>query len=71
MIRSEHTVTGPLSSQQVAQQVEKIRRNAESHLEQLGSFDSFRSEAVKEILRKSIQNFQADRPFLARSIQKI
>jgi hypothetical protein len=40
-------------------------------LEQLGSFDSFRSEAVKEILRKSIQNFQADRPFLARSIQKI
>lgn len=56
---------------QVAQQVEKIRRNAEYHLKQLSGFDTRRSEAVDEILRKSIQNFQADRPFLSRSLQKI
>jgi len=56
---------------QVAQQVEKIRRNAEYHLKQLTGFDTRRSESVDDILRKSIQNFQSDRPFLARSIQKL
>ncbi|MGE3724433.1 MAG: hypothetical protein AB7I41_02710 [Candidatus Sericytochromatia bacterium] len=56
---------------QVAQQVEKIRRNAEYHLKQLTGFDTRRTETVDEVLRKSIQNFQSDRPFLARSIQKL
>jgi hypothetical protein len=68
---SEQQNTRQTERQQVAQQVEKIRRNAEYHLKQLGGFDTRRKESVDEILRKSIQNFQADRPFLARSIQKI
>jgi hypothetical protein len=68
---SEQQNTRQTERQQVSQQVEKIRRNAEYHLKQLGGFDTRRKESVDEILRKSIQNFQADRPFLARSIQKL
>ncbi len=68
---SEQQTSRQTERQQVAQQVEKIRRNAEYHLRQLGGFDTRRKESVDEILRKSIQNFQADRPFLARSIQKL
>ncbi|MBT9548253.1 MAG: hypothetical protein IV090_22875 [Candidatus Sericytochromatia bacterium] len=68
---SEQQTSRQTERQQVAQQVEKIRRNAEYHLRQLAGFDTRRKESVDEILRKSIQNFQADRPFLARSIQKI